>query len=206
MTAKVDVANIALATMLGTSAISDFNESSKEARTVALRFDNARDRFLASHPWNFAKARSEIAADTNGPAFGWARSFTLPADFLRVVRVNGYLDQGLRYEIEGRKIVTDMTAPLQLVYVSQVEDYNVWDSIALDAFAAFLASEVAMPLMQDRQLRNDMVQLYNDKIAEARGKDAMDEPTDEFIADTWLRSRLGQVTDDLGSFRPISRS
>jgi hypothetical protein len=206
MTSKVDIANIALAAMLGTSSIQSFSEESKEARTVSLRFDSARDTVLASHPWNFAKARAKIAADTETPAFDWARQFSLPADFLRVVYVEGWRDLGLRYEIEGRKLLSDIEAPLHLVYVQRVTDYNKWDALAIEAFAAFLASEIAMPLMQDRQLRNDMVQLYKDKVSMARGKDAMDEPTDEFIADTWTRARLGQVTDNLGTFRPISRS
>jgi len=189
MTSKVEVANTALS-MIGELPITSFTDDTKSARVVNQRYDTVRRSVLRDHFWNAAKSRVQLPALTNAPAFGWARQFQLPSDFLRMVRINGMYPFHARYVIEGEKILTDMAAPLNLIYVRDEQDPSVWDAMLVEAVAARLGAEIAMPITQSIDMRDRAWQLYRQKLQTARTTDAMDEPAGEFEADLWLRSRL----------------
>ena len=81
--------------------------------------------------WNFAITRSSINPSTATPSFGFANSFALPSDFVRLVNISTsstMSDPLLRYEIEGTNIVSDST----ILYIRYVSDST--------AFGANLAS------------------------------------------------------------------
>jgi hypothetical protein len=189
MASKVEIANTALS-IIGEQPITSFSDDSRSARVVNQRYDTARRAVLRDHPWNSAKSRTRLAALTQSPEFGWQRQFQLPSDWLRIVRINGAHPRYARFEIEGERVLTDMGAPLHLIYVRDEKDTSKYDALLTEAFAARLASEIAMPITQSRQNRNDAWSLYKEKLQDARSVDAMDEPGEVFDADLWLNSRL----------------
>ena len=189
MASKVEVANTALS-MIGELPITSFTDDSKTARVVNQRYDTARRAVLRNHFWNSAKARVKLPELTTKPAFGWNHQYELPSNWLRLVRLNDIDFPRARFEIEGEKILTDMTAPLKLVYIKDEEDTSKWDALLTEAVAARLASELAMVIVQSSGLQNNMWQFYLQKLQLARSVDAMDEPAPVFEADLWLRSRL----------------
>ena len=82
MASVVQICNGAL-NQLGASTILTLTEDSKNARLCNARYENVRDAVFRHHPWNCLQKRIQLPADTETPAWGYTKQFTLPADCLR---------------------------------------------------------------------------------------------------------------------------
>jgi hypothetical protein len=128
--------------------------------------------------------------------WGPAVSYQLPTDCLRVLRVE---DRSAAWKVEGRQIVSNASAPLNILYTLQVTDPNAFDPLLIEAIAARLAADLAHPVTQSTTLIQVMWDLYRQKLIEARGVDGQEGTGDELIADTWLASRSVGVSNPFGS-------
>lgn len=192
-TSDVSICNAAL-DALGSDPISALSDDSKAGRWCSRNFERVRDAVLRAYPWNCAMARANLAA-TDAPAFGYANKFPLPegpspAYCLRVLSIDGEVDFGLTYKVEGRAILTDEDAPLEIVYISRITDPAQYDALLADAISARLALDAAYPLTGSVSLAEAMGKAYQEKLAEARGVDAQEGSPDDFLAPGWLESRL----------------
>ena len=77
MTSTVDIANYAL-NNLGASNISSLDENSKAARIVNQRYEAVRGLFRTS--LELLNPTSAACAETDTPAFGYAKQYALPTD------------------------------------------------------------------------------------------------------------------------------
>ena len=193
-TSVVSICNTAM-DLLGTDTITSLSDDSKPARFCARNYERVRDAVLRAYPWNCAIARASLAALATAPAWGYARQFQLPegpdpAYCLRVLAINGEVDFGLTYKIEGRRILTDEDAPLEILYIARLEDPAQFDALLIDAIAARLALDAAYPLAGSVSLGQTMSQAYSEKIAEARQVDSQEGTPDMLIAGDWLESRI----------------
>lgn len=191
----VSICNTAL-DLLGVDPITSLADDTKAARFCARNYERVRDAVLRAYPWNCAMARASLAALADAPAWGYARQFQLPegpmpAYCLRVLAINGETDLGLLYRIEGRRILTDVSAPLDILYIGRLENPALYDALLVDALAARLALDAAYPLAGSVSLGQSLSQAYSEKIAEARQVDAQEgTATDALIAGDWLESRF----------------
>ena len=80
MASVVDICNGAL-NQLGASTILSLTEDSKNARLCNARYTQVRDAVFRSHPWNCLQKRVQLAADSDAPAWGFTKQYTLPAYF-----------------------------------------------------------------------------------------------------------------------------
>jgi len=169
MASEVDIINSAM-NMIGASNIIARDEDSKAARVSNQRYDSIRDAVLRAHPWNCAVTRRSLAPDSESPAFDWDFQFTLPADpyCLRVLRLD-YLD--IEFRVEGRKIVSNESS-INLIYIARVTDPNEYDTLLQESIAARLAADVSFTLSQSTSLTQNMFNLYESKLKEARFVDA----------------------------------
>ncbi len=193
-TSVVSICNTAL-DLLGSDSIASLADDSKAARFCARNYERVRDAVLRAYPWNCAMARASLAALAQAPAWGYGRQYALPegpdpAYCLRVLAIDGEVDFGLTYKIEGRRILTDEDAPLEILYIARVEDPSQYDALLTDAIAARLALDAAYPLAGSVSLAQAMSQAYAEKLAEARQVDAQEGSPDALIAGDWLESRL----------------
>lgn len=199
MPGPVEISNVALG-MIGEPPITSFQDDLTTARAVNLRFPTVRDAVLRAHPWNFAKKRQQLAQLVETPAFGYDVQFELPADWLRMLEVNptrgGVSVTAPDYRIEGRKLLLNGATEAKIVYVARISDTTRWDALATEALAGRLASELAISVTQNRTLAGQLFQQYQDKLAEARSVDAMDEPPKQIESDEWVAARVGWVTSD----------
>ena len=186
MAADIDIINAALS-KLGEQAILAVTDASAPGRLANRTYADIRDALLREFPWNFATKRASLAADPVAPTWGFARKFNLPSDCLRVVELNNDADEDWRNE--GRTIVTDITAPLQIIYIGSAQ-VDAMDSTFREALAARLAMEWAEPLSQTSSVVSAMSALYKNKLRVARVADGQEDSTREVTAPSFINARF----------------
>ena len=193
MASVVDICNGAL-NQLGASTIISLTEDSKNARLCNARYTQVRDSLFRSHPWNCLQKRIQLASDTATPAWGFSYQFTLPADCLRVLRIEDY---DYDYKIEGRKIVSNVST-MRILYIARIEDPNEYDEILRETLSAALGADIAYAITSSNPVAQNMYQLFQEKLREARFVDATEGQntiqdngmTDVIDAGSWTNSRF----------------
>lgn len=189
----VGICNSALA-KIGAARIVALTEGSKNANVCAEQYDKLRDDLLRGHTWNFAIRRAKLARLAEAPAFGFARAYQLPADWLRTVAVQDDPDeasgarQPLRYRIEGRRLLSDAGA-VYLRYVARVTDPNAMPPDFREALAALLGRELAVPLAQSVNLQQVLDEQFRRRLRRARSVDAVEDFPDDRPPGRWVAVR-----------------
>jgi len=189
MASDVGIANAALR-KLGQSPITAFTEDSKAARLANSRFADLRDELLYRHPWNFAIKRTSLAASSTAPDWGFAAAYPLPNDYIRMFEVNGEDEESGKWKVESGAVVTDLSAPIEVLYVYQVTDANQMSAGFREALAAILAADWAEDITGSNTVEQAKQQLARIAVAQARSNDGQEGIPDRLEADEWLNSRL----------------
>ena len=198
MADEVDICNLALQ-RLGARSIAALTEDTTAGRECNRVYEHARDSELRAHPWSFARIRAELAADSTDPLFGYAKQYQLPSDYVRLlparnvannVTVLGGIDPNIDWQIEGRKILTDDTAPLQIVYLKKVTDPNDFDALYQDLLVSRIAMDIAEKVTQSNTKKANAETRYAATKAEAKKANAFERPPQEAPADPWVVARL----------------
>lgn len=198
MPSEVDICNLALQ-RLAAKAISSLAEDSTAGRECNRVYEHARDSEIRAHSWNFARARAELAAASTAPAFGYAKQYPLPAGFLRLLPVRhvatntlilGGIDPNIDWQIEGTNILTDDSAPLQIIYLQQITDPNKFDALFSDLLVARIAMDIAEKITQSNTKKANAETRYVAIKQEAKKTNAFERPPQEAPTDTWVAARL----------------
>ena len=193
MASIVGICNGAL-NQLGATTILSLTEDSKNARLCNSRFTQVRDALFRTHPWNCLQKRIQIAADSTAPAWGFSFAYTLPADCLRLLRI---LDYDSNYKVEGRKILSN-TSTMKILYISRVTDPNEYDELLRETLSASLSADIAFAVTSNNTTSQNMYQLYQEKLKDARFVDSTEGQnveqdlgmTDVIDAGTFINSRF----------------
>lgn len=205
MASEVDIANRALS-MLGEIRITSLDDNNKPARAMKARYTLLRDAELSAYPWRFSVKRVSLAASTDTPAWGYSTIYNRPVDDLRPIKVGGayvnaesigvfyestgvYTEQSPYEIIEGR-IHTDLSAPLNYEYVSQVTDAGQFDPLFVEALAARLAADAAEELTQSNSKQEKAMLVYKRTLAEARRVNSLYRPPRRKTNGRWTASRF----------------
>jgi hypothetical protein len=178
---------------LGATTILSLTENSKNARLCNSRYTQVRDSLFRSHPWNCLQKRVALAADTATPAWGFSSQFTLPADCLRLLRI---LDYDSDHKVEGRKILSNASS-MKILYVARITDPNEYDELLRETLSAALGADIAYGVTSSNPVAQNMYQLFQDKLKDARFVDATEGQnnspdlgmTDAIEASTFINSR-----------------
>lgn len=199
MPSDVEIANRALQ-KLGEARISSLEDNIKAAREMKAAYSIVRNAELRAHRWNFAIKRVSLPALSSVPAHTFNQEFQLPSDCLRVLEVgNVRLDLGgidyrtgmeSLFQIEGRKILSDLSAPLPIRYVYEVTDSGQFDACFVDSFACRLAIETCEALTQSTSKKQEIKRDYMRSIRAAKLTDAIENPPEGLAASTLELARL----------------
>lgn len=189
MASDVGIANAAIR-KLGQAPITAFSENSKAARLANERFAEVRDELLFRHPWNFARKRDSLAALSTGPAWGFSNAFALPTDYIRMYEVNGEDEGTGKWKVEDGSVVTDLSAPLEVLYVYQVTDANRMSVGFREALASVLAADWAEDLTGSNSVVEARERKARIAVAQARSNDGQEGIPDRVVNDGWLEARL----------------
>lgn len=200
MASNVEIANSAL-TKIGSTRITALTDNVKAAREINAIFELRRDYLLRTHNWSFAMTRANLPALDETPAWGYTTLYQLPTDCLRVVQVNDtWVVPGLAdytsgpdsepYKITGRRIETDIGAPLKLRYIKRVTDPAQFDAAFVEVFASDLADQVCEALTQSNTKREATRAVLRQSLLEAVRSNAIELPPEAIPDDSWILSRL----------------
>lgn len=199
MASQIEVCNHAL-TKLGADRLLSLADDNKGARAIAAVYDRLLDAELSRNRWSFAIKRASLPALADAPLWGYEKAYNLPVDCLSLVWVDGagqalglsdlLMDSATPYLIEGRKILTDLPAPLRIRYVARVVDPGQWDPSFWDAFAARLAFEICEDVTQAAGKKDALWGEYRASIAQARRVAAIQGAPQVAADDSWLQARL----------------
>ena len=178
----VDIANKGL-TYLGANAITALTDDTVEGRAINRIHEQSRQYCLRDHPWNFAMTRGALAAATTSPVWEYTNLFPWPSNCLRIIEV----DTTEEWAVEGRNIVSDAAAPLNILYIADITDTSIYDAKFTEAYAMRLASDVAYEITSSQTVVASASAAYATLIQEARLVDAQE--TTSASEDTWLSAR-----------------
>jgi hypothetical protein len=190
-TSKVAIANLALQ-KLGAKRISALDQDHANARSMNAAFNMVRDAELRRYAWGFSIRRASIAADASQTVWGDWNRYSLPNDYIRLVRdnetgqrVDWRIESGT--EAEGVFIVTADASPLEIRYIARIQDPNFYDSLFDEAFASRLAAQCCKEITGSSSAAGQAMDDYKVAIAEAKQnqaieKEAQDEPEDDWLA------------------------
>jgi len=173
---EVEICNLALQQMGRGLSITTLTPYDTASRLCARQYPISRDAVLRAYPWNFAQRRDELDAHADEPAFEFTYMYALPSDYLGNLRLFDNDDQAFKIEtyvvstVSTIKVVlTDVGEPLQVKYTARVTDPTLFDPLFIEALAAHIASNIAVPLSESQSKAEGLWQIYQAKIREARG-------------------------------------
>ena len=192
MASIVNICNSAL-NLIGASTISALTEDTKNARLCNQRYEPVRNRVFRGHNWNCLIKRVQLAANSTDPVIEFDKSYALPSDCLRVLKIhNGTTDSiasDLEYKIEGKNIVTDQTT-VYLIYIALDTDPNNYDAYLREAISHQLAADLAYAITNNATLANNYMARADERLREARFVDATENALDTVEANEFTDARL----------------
>lgn len=189
MASKVEIANRALQ-LLGAKRIVSLTEDSRNARAANAAFEPVKRAELRKHPWCFATTRVQLAASSTAPTFTRSNSFPLPSDFIRLLPPDPEVNMNdLDWIIEGRSIVTNDSAPLDVRYIYDVTDPNEMDVLFREVLAAKLAEQLCEEITQSNSKLGAANAAYKDAIEEAKRANAIEKVAERPPEDEWVTCR-----------------
>lgn len=184
MASVVSICNRALQIIGADDRIISITEDSRLARACNSCYDITRDTEQQKYFWRFCEKRVILAPDTDAPAFGFAKQYTIPSDCLRVMKQQEY---GNDWVISGTKIMTDRDpTSIQLRYIARVEDPALFPPLFAEALAARIGMNIAEQITNSSTKFEMAASIYKETVSEARRADAFWSPQRKPIDDPWV--------------------
>ena len=191
MGSKVDLANEALL-LLGANTITSFTDNDSNAVLVNRFYASERDALLRSHRWNCALTTANLASLVDTPIIDWEYKFTLPTDpyCLRVLDVRTVTgDIKLDFAVQGRELLTEESA-IDITYIQILEDTMLDDSLLYQALVFRMAWKLAFPVTRSSTVMQQMAQLYDAIVRDARAVDSQEGTPETIETDALTDLRL----------------
>lgn len=193
---RTEIANQAL-TRIGAQRITDLDDDSvKNARVCRVVFDPTIREIGRMADWNCLMKRETIGQLSTAPAFGWDHQYQLPADYLRMVKLNGHEYRGQpgdEFDVEGGRLLTD-AEEANVLYVAYTDDSAKYDSLLVAAIVTLLGAKMAVTIAGDRDLASGlMTEFERLALPKGRSKDAGERKMHRFnpaAESTFVRSRF----------------
>ena len=151
---------------VGGNIITSLDDGTDEANLCKINYDNLRNAVLESADWTFAMKRFRVAPLTEVPEYGFSKSFLLDPSILRVISVgtgNEYNDENDIDWVREENHILCNESVIYLRGIVEITDPTRFSSNFVQALAARLAADLAIPIASSRQLQSDMWALFEKK-------------------------------------------
>lgn len=193
-TSSVDICNIAL-DHIGERAIASIDAPTTSTEVLLSRhYDQVRRELLRSYVWNFAVKR-ETLSRSGTPAFDYTDAYTLPNDFLRLLRL-GTRDLPLTqidYDIEGTDILVnnDGATGLRIRFIRDVTLVTSFDPLFVRILSLKLALAVGYKITNKKGVVSQVNDLLTIELPKAISIDGQERPPRKHTSSNWLARRMG---------------
>jgi hypothetical protein len=190
------IANLALID-LGQPILPVADSSSKAGRLFLTSFEPTVLEILRDHPWRCCRSQALMASDpTAVPLFGYSLAFRVPANFVKVVYVQGSNNADLANNIEpfarhGQYIHCNVEG-FCLTYIER-KTTDEFDPGLVATIAARLAWRWCKPLTDSAADIKMYMQAYSTISSDAKFNDALDGSPDLMPMSSWEQARLSDV-------------
>lgn len=182
----VGICNTALIA-LREQPIASLNDATKAAALCASEYDKVRRAVLRDHPWGCAKMRAALPASATAPLSTYSYDYPLPVNYLRLIDLPDLTSP--EWTIEGRSILANADAPLNILYISDLTDPSMFDALLARHIAFALAYAIGPSLVQSEEILA-RVQQETQRIADSSKLITSQEASvREWDEDIWLRAR-----------------
>ena len=195
---ETDIANWAL-DLIGETPITDLNASVERAEDLLRAWPSTRDRLLRRHVFHFAKRRKKIAAAASTPSFGYAYAYAIDADVARVLMVGDSYPAAVlsdyvgapteTWTIEDGHILTDLVAPLPVIWTVNSTPVGAWDPCFARLMACDLADRVAVRITASESIKTRIAAERREAVSEAVRSNAIELPPRQIADGSWLATR-----------------
>jgi len=183
-TSEVGICNEALL-YIGVPPIADFDQGGDVATACKTHYEPTRDEVLESYEWTFATRFTTLTlvgetVDLSGYPQDYSFAYTLPADFLTVVKIADNIkrpraDQFIEYRIVGhptllRVLLTD-AEDAQLHYVARITNATLFSALFAEALSWRMAEKLARSLKADPREAKAAHQMFLMRLSEAVARD-----------------------------------
>ena len=188
MASLVEIFNDALI-QVGAEPVGNPQSTEPNAIICNVRWQGVRRAVLRAHPTNATTVRTSLGADPTPPAWGYTKQYTRSSDplDLRVLRLD---DRSIDFKVEGRKILTNAGSPLNVLFIGDITDTELWDALLVQAGVLRLSHAIAYKVTRSRTKEADMLEAYKLFMAEHRSIDAQEGTPDPIEADEFLSARV----------------
>lgn len=191
---EVSICNLALS-HIGEKPITSLSDDTKPARECNRLYPITRDMELRSHNWNFSIKRTDLAEDGTEPNSEYGHRYAVPAECLRILEVlyaNRWRVEAGNLADSGKLfILTNLSGPIYIRYIAQITDPAVFDVLFVNALAARLAMDLAVPLAQSNTVAEGSAEKYRFWIGQARSMDAFESSPRQRPDPSWVAARFG---------------
>lgn len=195
MPSQVDLCNKALR-RLGEDPIIALDNNSLWGRRCSAALPEVIRTILNMDVWTSCTKRVELAAESETP-IGFNSAYPLPSDFIKLaaVRLGQYED----WSLEGNKILTkkDKTTPLEIMYVYEVTDPNIYSTALYDSIALGLAHELSGYSTATNVSKDDIYQLFAQTLITAQNINAKENPVKYLSTTSWVDARVSSLDKGL---------
>lgn len=203
---QTEICNLALA-KIGSYNVSSIDEASNEARQCKRAWDNTRRMLLRDYDWNFATAEATLTQLDGQEAFDFDYAYALPSDYLRAIKFDDtFAAPGQSaWKIASEKLYSDLSDAdeAQLEYIRDVTDATKWDDVFVNAFAYYLAGNIAPSIQGSPELGIQLMQAGEAFLKEAKGNDTQESGL-KVLRGTerskYMAAREGRLPSSLGNF------
>lgn len=165
MISKVQICNMALASVGASSTIQSLSESGAAARQCNVWYDLSRKMTLEAFDWSFARKPATLELDTvEDPPQNWRYRYVLPLDLVAARYIENPLgpdEDPVPYELEAlstgdrKTLLTDMEDAI-LHYTWDLENTAMFSNYFVLALVSKLAENIAFPLTGKTSIKQDM--------------------------------------------------
>ena len=199
MPSKTSIGNIALTNISSKNTINNLDtDTTTEANTLKIFYEDALRFVLADIDWNFCSARKALARLSEDSPLDWDYVYTYPSD---CVKARELFDSTRRLGItkipfevslnEGGTIKTIMTdiTPAYLRYTKNVIDPNLFPPAFVFCFGWYLSYLIAFTLTKKPSVRDFCMKEYERAKLIASVHDAKEEEQNEMPESEFIRGR-----------------
>ena len=195
---STDICNLALS-YLSKGKITSMDDNTEEAAQCKIHYDHARRLLLRQYPWGFAKRTVKLAL-LAGKEPGWDFAYAYPAGCLAVRYV--FDEEGASAKEEQvqdfdtamltgnqKALLTDVELAW-CEYTYNVKDVDMFPDEFIEAFAHYLACNMATVLTGSASIQQTQFQLYQDSIEAAKIYSAQERRKSTVFPESYAQARF----------------